>query len=126
MAMILKWTIVSSPAFLPLPSIPIAFPQMTTAHSIVNNPIDRKSTMVHPDFQKRGFGSVLTLHVNEISDKSGDRVWVPARPTSVHIFKQLGFKDVGVVDAHLERWGGSAKKSKTWIVRRDSPSAAAA
>jgi ribosomal protein S18 acetylase RimI-like enzyme len=79
--------------------------------------------MVHPDFQKRGFGSVLTLHVNEISDKSGDRVWAPARPTSIHMFRQLGFKDIGVIDAHLERWGGSAEKSKTWIVRRDPSSA---
>lgn len=83
---------------------------------------DRKGTMVHPDFQKRGFGSVLTRHCNAIMDKTGDRTFVPARPTSIKMFKDNGFKVVGFHDSHLERWGGPVEKSKTWLAIREAPS----
>ncbi|KAH7350869.1 hypothetical protein BKA65DRAFT_499168 [Rhexocercosporidium sp. MPI-PUGE-AT-0058] len=79
----------------------------------------RKGTMVHPDYQKKGFGTELTKHCNAISDKSGDRTWVPARPTSVNMFRKNGFKDVGSVDAHLEKWGGPRDKSITWTLVRN-------
>jgi len=82
----------------------------------------RKGTMVHPEYQKRGFGTELTKHCNAISDKSGDRTWVPARPTSVNMFRENGFKDIGSVDAHLERWGGPREKSITWTLLRNAPS----
>ena len=83
---------------------------------------DRKGTMVHPDYQKKGFGTELTKYCNAISDKSGDRTWVPARPTSVEMFRNNGFKDIGSVDAHLERWGGPRDKSITWTLVRNAPS----
>ncbi|KAK0108346.1 hypothetical protein ONS95_003161 [Cadophora gregata] len=82
----------------------------------------RKGTMVHPDYQKRGFGTELTKHCNAISDGSGDRTGVPARPTSVNMFRKNGFKDIGSVDAHLERWGGSREKSITWTLLRNATS----
>ncbi len=81
--------------------------------------------MVHPDYQKKGFGSALTRYCNAISDKSGDRTWVPARPTSIKMFRDNGFKDVGEVDSHLERWGGLREKSITYTTLRTPPSAAA-
>lgn len=79
--------------------------------------------MVLPEYQKRGFATALTKHCNTIADKSGDRTWVSARPTSVKMFRDNGFVDVGTVDAHLERWGGSREKSTTWILVRAAPSA---
>ncbi|KAG4443470.1 hypothetical protein IFR05_001040 [Cadophora sp. M221] len=82
----------------------------------------RKGTMVHPDYQKKGFGTELTKHCNAISDKSGDRTWVPARPTSVNMFRKNGFKDIGSVDAHLEKWGGARNKSITWTLLRNANS----
>lgn len=77
--------------------------------------------MVHPDFQKRGFGTVLTLHCNAISDKAGRRTFVPARPTSIKMFNDNGFVTVGTHDAHLERWGGPREKSITWMAIREAP-----
>ncbi|CZS92298.1 uncharacterized protein RCO7_00790 [Rhynchosporium graminicola] len=82
----------------------------------------RKGTMVHPDYQNKGFGTELTKHCNAISDKSGGRTWVPARPTSVKMFRKNGFKDIGFVDAHLERWGGPRDKSITWTLCRNASS----
>ena len=83
--------------------------------------IDRKGTMIHPDFQKRGFGTALTKHVNAISDKTGGRVFAPALRSSRKMFLDNGFKAVGVHDAHLERWGGSREESITTMVLREPP-----
>lgn len=80
---------------------------------------DRKGTMIHPDFQKNGFGTFLTRYCNAIADKDGLRTFVPARPTSLKMFKSNGFREIGVHDAHLERWGGSREKSITVITVRD-------
>lgn len=75
--------------------------------------------MVHPDFQKRGFGTVLTRHCNAIMDKSGDRTFVPARPTSQKMFEDQGYKVLGYHDSHIERWGDDISWSKTAILLRE-------
>ena len=85
--------------------------------------LDRKGTMVLPEFQKRGFGTYLTRHCNAISDKSGDRTWLPSRPNSIHMFKNEGFKVMGTLDSHIERYGGSRRDSITYAVCRDPVSA---
>jgi len=77
--------------------------------------------MVHPDFQKRRLGSVLTKHCNSISDKTGGKTFVPARPTSIKMFNDNGFVTVGEHDSHLERFGGPRDKSITFITIRDAP-----
>jgi len=80
----------------------------------------RKGTMVHPDFQKRGFGTFLTHHCNAIADKTGRKTWVPARPTSVKMFRQCGFKDVATHNSNLKRWGGNTEKEITWLLVREA------
>lgn len=75
--------------------------------------------MVHPEFQKLGLGSALTKVTNDIMDRNPGRTWAPARPSSIKMFRNMGFKDIGAQDSHLERWGGTREKSITYIVRRD-------
>lgn len=77
--------------------------------------------MVHPDFQKRGFGTFLTHHCNAVADKTGGKTWVPARPTSVKMFRQCGFKDVATHNANLGRWGCRKEKEITWLLVREAP-----
>ncbi|KAH8821878.1 hypothetical protein F5884DRAFT_746165 [Xylogone sp. PMI_703] len=88
------------------------------------NPVQeyhRKGTMVHPDFQKRGLRSVLTYHCNAVADKNGGKTWVPARPSSVKIFRQCEFKDIATHNAQLERFGGNPEKNTTWLLTREAP-----
>ncbi|KAG9238082.1 hypothetical protein BJ875DRAFT_451903 [Amylocarpus encephaloides] len=81
----------------------------------------RKGTMVHPDFQKQGLGSALTQRTNDTADKLGSsKTWAPARSTSIKMFRNMGFLDIGEVDGHLERFGVPRKGSITYIVRRDA------
>jgi GNAT superfamily N-acetyltransferase len=81
---------------------------------------DRKGTMVHPDFQRRGFGTFLTHHCNAIADKTGGKTWVPARPSSVKMFRQCGFKDVATHNADLKRFGGNTDEEITWLLVRET------
>jgi N-acetylglutamate synthase-like GNAT family acetyltransferase len=78
--------------------------------------------MVHPDFQKRRFGTILTRHCNAIADKTGGKTFVVARPTSIKMFNDCGFKTLGYHDSHLERWGGNVEKGKSWVVLREPES----
>ena len=76
--------------------------------------------MIHPDFQRKGFGTFLTHHCNAIADKTGGKTWVTARPTSQKMFRQCGFKDVATHNADLKRWGGNAKEEITWLLVREA------
>jgi ribosomal protein S18 acetylase RimI-like enzyme len=87
--------------------------------SFLTGRIDRKGTMVHPEFQKMGHGSWLTRHCNEIADKTGSRTFVGARPSSIKMFNNLGFKTIGMYNAHMERWGGDKDKSISWLAMRE-------
>ena len=81
--------------------------------------VDRKGTMIHPDFQRRGFGTFLTHHCNAIADKTGGKTWVTARPTSQKMFRQCGFKGMATHNADLKRWGGNTKEDITWLLVRE-------
>jgi GNAT superfamily N-acetyltransferase len=50
--------------------------------------------MVLPDFQKMGFGTLLSKHCDEISDRAGCRTFIPAALTSVGMFRKLGYRDL--------------------------------
>ena len=93
------------------------------AQCAANSLPDRKGTMVHPDYQKKGFGTFLTRHCNAISDKTGGRTFAPARPTSQKMFENEGYKILGFYDSHFERWGDQyLSVSKTAAMVRDAPS----
>ena len=87
----------------------------------LNKSLDRKGTMIHPDFQKRGFGTFLTHHCNAISDKTRGKTYVPARPTSNRMFRQCGFKEVGSHNADLKRFGMNPEKEITYMLVREAP-----
>ena len=95
------------------------FPSFTK--QVSNRYADRKGTMIHPDFQKRGFGVYLTQHCNSISDKNGGQTWVTARPSSVKFFRQCGFRDVATHNADLKRFGRKPEKEITCLLVREAP-----
>lgn len=81
--------------------------------------VGRKGTIVHPDYQKRGFGTVLTQHCSAIANKSGDRLWTGAKPSSVQMFKNNGFREVASYDARVERWGLDQMWGKTVVLVKE-------
>ncbi len=83
--------------------------------------LDRMGTNVLPGYQRMGFGQFLTQHCNEIADKMGCRTWIPASPNGCSMFKKRGFKEVAILDAHIEQYGFRAETGKIYILLRDLP-----
>lgn len=78
-------------------------------------------TNVLPGYQRMGFGQLLTRYCNEIADKSRCRTWIPASPNGPNMFKKVDFKEVGVLDTYMERYGFNAATGKMYILLRDAP-----
>ncbi|CAD6505126.1 BgTH12-00621 [Blumeria graminis f. sp. triticale] len=85
------------------------------------NDYHRRGTMIRPDMQRKGFGSFLTQYCNQIVDHTGDRLWTRSRPSSQKMFRQNEFVEVGRLDSHHERWGGTREKSITYILLHSPP-----
>ncbi|CAD6505129.1 BgTH12-00624 [Blumeria graminis f. sp. triticale] len=85
------------------------------------NDYHRKGTMIRPDMQRKGFGSFLTQYCNQIADQTADRVWARVRPSSLKMFQQNKFVEVGLIDCHVERWGGTREKSMSYILLYPPP-----
>ncbi|CAD6505124.1 BgTH12-00619 [Blumeria graminis f. sp. triticale] len=85
------------------------------------NDYHRRGTMIRPDMQKKRFGTFLTQYCNQIVDHTADRLWAPVRPSSLKMFRQNEFVDVGLVDSHHERWGGTREKSMSYILLHSPP-----
>ncbi|KAF2801673.1 uncharacterized protein BDZ99DRAFT_469413 [Mytilinidion resinicola] len=65
----------------------------------------RHGTFVHPDFQRRGLGTRLCRHCNEISNKHGAAMYVNARPASLKMFQDVGFEVVGELRLDMSKYG---------------------
>lgn len=78
--------------------------------------------MVRPGYQKKGFGTVLTQHCNAISDKTGGRTFVTARPPSTKMFLNNGYKVLQYHSSQLERWGLDPAWNKTAGMMREPSS----
>jgi hypothetical protein len=77
--------------------------------------------MCLPEYQKRGFATQLTIQCNAIADQYKRKTYVPARFTSVGMFKKLGFKEFAIFDPHAERWGKGydVEKAKYFLLSRE-------
>ena len=73
--------------------------------------------MVHPDFQKRGFGTWLTRHCNQIADDYGAATFVGVTPASLHMFQTLEFKLLGLLKLNMADYGQPSEVYPT--LRRD-------
>ncbi|KAL9616041.1 MAG: hypothetical protein Q9160_009042 [Pyrenula sp. 1 TL-2023] len=79
----------------------------------------RKGTFVHPDYQKRGFGTWVTQACNDIADREGIATYVGARPSSIKLFRQTGFKVIGEKHFDMRPWGGTEDGGRNWFLVRE-------
>lgn len=77
----------------------------------------KTGTLVHPDFQKRGFGTWPTRYCNQIADDYGTATSVGVRPASLHMFQTLGFKLLGLLKLNMADYGQLSEVYATF--RRD-------
>ncbi|KAI6247634.1 hypothetical protein HI914_04365 [Erysiphe necator] len=82
------------------------------------NDYHRRGSMIRPGYQKMGFGTYIMHFCNQICDAKGERQWARSRPSSLSLFKKLGFVEKGNLDTNLKRWGGNKDKSGIPILVR--------
>lgn len=78
-----------------------------------------------PEYQKQGLGSYLAQHINHVvacyprarADEP-NKTYVAMRPASVKMFTRYGFKEVGIWDSHVERWGFANEEGITRVAIR--------
>ena len=62
----------------------------------------RQNTMVHPSYQRKGFGKLLTTKCNQLADEAGAATFVRARYTSKGMFESMGFKVLERIEVDYE------------------------
>ncbi|KAF2496898.1 hypothetical protein BU16DRAFT_343418 [Lophium mytilinum] len=77
----------------------------------------RHGTFVHPEFQRRGLGTWLCRHCNEIADTYGAAMYVSARPASKKMFQNVGFEVVGELKLDMSRYG--LDEDVSHVLKRD-------
>lgn len=75
--------------------------------------------MVDPAYQKRGLGTRLTNHCTAISDAIGARTFVPARPSSKHMFEQTGHVVKATCHFDMEKYTGKKYIAENWLLIRE-------
>lgn len=65
---------------------------------------------VAPRFQHRGIGTALLNWGNNRADKEGLPCFLKSTPTSWPLYKELGWKEVGVLEVDLRDWVRTAER----------------
>lgn len=77
--------------------------------------------MVHPEYQRRGLGRMITEKCNQIADEAGVVTFVRARHTSLPLFKPEGFEVLGKIEVKYEEYGmaGMDGDSGVYAMKRE-------
>ncbi|TEY59449.1 hypothetical protein BOTCAL_0192g00120 [Botryotinia calthae] len=68
-----------------------------------------KAVFTEPTFQRRGMGSALVVHGNQLADKEGLPIFMLASPFGFPLYTKHGFETVQSLDVDLREWAPNAK-----------------
>jgi len=80
----------------------------------------RAGTFVHPSYQRRGIGTLLSRHCDALADAEGKKTFVVARPNSFRLMAQSGFVVLGSENLDMTKYGGGVEDGKSWILEREA------
>ncbi|KAH7408903.1 hypothetical protein BKA64DRAFT_663796 [Cadophora sp. MPI-SDFR-AT-0126] len=63
------------------------------------------SLAVHPDCQRRGYGTKLMLHCHELASERGLPIYLTSFPGAHKFYLGLGYRDMKYFDVDLSQWG---------------------
>ncbi|KAH8819253.1 hypothetical protein F5884DRAFT_760060 [Xylogone sp. PMI_703] len=79
----------------------------------------RQNIMVRPEYQRRGFGRLLTEKCNEAADAEGVATYVRARPGAADLFIKMGYEVLERIDFDLNGFGAEGGKTAVFIMKRE-------
>lgn len=77
----------------------------------------RATTMIHPDFQRRGLGRWISARCNQSADRAGKVTWCRARPLITALLLKMGYELIEDVEIDLRKYGGNTS-THTYCLRR--------
>ena len=73
--------------------------------------------IVHPEYQRRGIGSMLIRDGLAEVDKLGMRVWLGATDEGLPLYKKVGFEVNEVLEFDMKRFGLERVEKHTIMIR---------
>lgn len=77
----------------------------------VGGATDLESLGTHPDYQRRGAGSMLVKWGCDLADKNGVAAYVDASKEGAALYKKYGFVDFSPADTHVASMARSKKST---------------
>lgn len=71
---------------------------------------------VHPDFQRRGVGSMLLQWAKEGGNEL-KKIWVTSTPQARIVYEKHGWKVVETTEIDLKKYGGEGTYVRYWMLR---------
>ncbi|PYH44735.1 GNAT family N-acetyltransferase [Aspergillus saccharolyticus JOP 1030-1] len=71
----------------------------------------------HPDFWRRGVGSMLVASGLQVADRCGLRTYVMSEPAGLKVYSKHGFRVVETVSTDYSRFGGQEPQVLYFLVR---------
>jgi len=73
---------------------------------------------VHPNYQRRGIGTLLLQWGLSKADESKAKIWLTSTPQAIATYEKNGWGVVECYDVDLESYGGSGIYSRAWMLRQ--------
>lgn len=73
---------------------------------------------VHPDFQRRGIGTLLLQWGLKKADELKAKLWLSSTPQAVTTYEKNGWKVVQRYDVDLGKYRGFGIYSRAWMLRQ--------
>jgi GNAT superfamily N-acetyltransferase len=70
---------------------------------------------VGPEWQRMGVGKRLLEWGLEKADREGLEVWIEASPAGKGLYEKMGWREVGVLDVDLVKWGGKEGEAERTV-----------
>jgi hypothetical protein len=74
--------------------------------------------MVHPDYQRKGIGRMITEKMNQIADSKEAPTYVRARPKIASLLRRMGYEVLEKYEVNLADYGGEGETA-AYAMRRE-------
>lgn len=75
---------------------------------------------VHPEYQRKGIGSLLLKWGKNKADEAGAKIWLTSTPQAMPVYEKNGWKVRDTYEIDLEKYGGQGNYVRYWMLRAGS------
>jgi GNAT superfamily N-acetyltransferase len=72
---------------------------------------------VHPDYQRKGIGSLLLQSGIERAEEAQAKIWLTSTPQAMPTYLKNGWEVKEIQTIDLEKYGGRGIYNRAWMLR---------